>query len=393
MQIPIELPWCAVEYPIHVPLLNVRSAEIGNTPFSLLSKIACIDQSTLLPTVLHLSSSSSYIGSPAFSIRISVATAAMPPKPRQTLKAAPSSTHSATTTSSPPSVPAGTTPRRRRWTFKPASLVLLLLLQPLCLLLGFVLLTEPCLNPSYKNSLWDKRNYLSILTTPGLIPPSEWGERFARAGVKQLFGLGVIQAWFVARLNAYVQAADREHERLVAALKTGEKKEEQKVGSFIRQLESVSLTFLGLAFAWAGVYAMLILLGAPATTQLKATATLAAHLTLILALPILHILGLPPTSSSTPSTTTTTDDSTSTTTIPNATRFYWPLLNLRPNPTFLLPLFYPLLFCIAGTLVGTAALALDWGVAWQTYPFPLLVGSLVGLGVGNFYTIFLVIFG
>ena len=347
----------------------------------------------------------------------------MPPKPRQTIRP-PSSSAPA-----PPStLSVGRAVRRRRWVFSPPSIILLLLLRPICLLIGFVLLTEPCLNPVYTNSLWSKRGYFALLATPGAIPPAEWTDRFSRAGLRALFGVGVIQAWFTARLNAYIQKAQREHGRIVAALKMqrdkGEKTGVQRytaddeegsegkgeVGSFVRQMESVSLTFLALPFVAAAVCTALGLLGAPLKVQ---TAVVAAHLTLLVALPLVHILGLPAledsstttttspstttTSASTPTATTTptTDaaDASSTTLVQNAAQYWQALLTLKPNPTFLLPLYYPSIFCILGAVASSAVLALDWNVAYQTYPFPLLVGALLGLITGDLFTTGVLLFG
>lgn len=330
----------------------------------------------------------------------------MPPKPRNTVPR-------------PPTTPASTIPpsstasparavRRKRWIHSPATLLVLLLLHASCHMLAFVLLTEPCLNPSYTTRLLDKTNYFALLSTPGAIPRREWGERFGRAGVRGLFGVGVVQVWFVARLNAYCQRAEREHRRIVAALQQqrssggrvgvdtrfgGEQQEdEREVGNFIRQLESVSLTLLGLPLVVLAIGAVTVTMGAPLRGYAWQTGILAGHLTLLIALPLIHILGLP--DLSTPTTTPTPQDAaTSTTLLPNTHTHRTALLTLKPNPTFLLPLYYPLIGCAFGTVASTALLALDWDVAWQTYPFPLLVGALAGLVAGDVWTIRIVLFG
>ncbi len=177
----------------------------------------------------------------------------------------------------------------------------------------------------------------------------------------------------------------------------------REVGSFIRQLESVSLTFLGLPFVAVGVGLLCVVMGAP-VSKWKQTATLAFHMTLLIAFPLIHVLGLPDITATTttnnnaaPSqnTTTTTSEeaSTSTTTLLNPSTHWTSLLTLKPNPTFLLPLYHPLIGCFLTTLLSTAILALDWNVSYQTYPFPLLVGSLLGLVLGDMYTIGIILFG
>lgn len=318
-------------------------------------------------------------------------------------------------------------------------MILLLLLQPLCLLVAFILLTEPCLNPNYVNSLRSKFGYLTLLTRPGLIPELEWRARFEKAGWTSLFGIGIIQAWFTARLNGYIQRAEREHGRIVAILKgqrekgvmhvgvpstmmeeeqdegrdhagssvigqgsektlkgeTEGKEEEGKVmevGSFVRQMESVSMTFLGLPILWLFFYLLCILFGSPILTHKTATSILAAHLTLLIGLPLIHILGLP--FPSEPQQDQQSSASSSTTTTVTKTATHWKsLLTLKPNPTFLLPVYYPPIFTFVGTILASAVLALDWNVAYQTYPFPNLVGALLGLVLGDFYTIFVLLFG
>ncbi len=245
-----------------------------------------------------------------------------------------------------------------------ASLVLLLLLQGGCLVVGFVLLTEPCLNAHYKNSLWDKRNYLSLLAKDDV-----GAERFLAAGIKSLFGTLVIQAWFTARLNAYTQGATHHHQQLVEGLK--EKKEKVKVEfqvpSFIRQLEAVSASLLlSLPLTALAIFAVMLVGGAPLTSHWKQSATLATHLALLL-LPTIHIAA-------------------------SNTGFVQKLLGANPSPSFLWPLFYPPLFSIATSLLATATLALDSNSPWQTYPFPLIVASIAGIAAGNGYTIALILF-
>ncbi|CBQ71015.1 conserved hypothetical protein [Sporisorium reilianum SRZ2] len=345
----------------------------------------------------------------------------MAPKPRMTIARPPGparTTPSTTTTTSTPSPSV----RRKRWVHAPATLVVLLMLHAFCHVFAFGLLTEPCLNPGYTSRMRDKLNYLTLLTTEGGIPVGEWRERFTRAGVRALFGVGVIQAWFVARLNAYVLKAHRQHSKLLRMLKaqreTGKTvgvdtrwqeeagEEDEEVGSFVRQLESVSVTFLGLPLVAVVVYGLVVIAGAPAVGNgWKQTAVLAAHLSMLIALPLVHVLGIPDVSltttttgapanaSASSSTTTTTAESSATTTLPNASTHWTSLLTLKPNPTFLLPLYYPLIGCFLGTLASTAVLALDWNVSYQTYPFPLLVGSLLGLVLGDVYTIGIVLFG
>lgn len=366
----------------------------------------------------------------------------MPPKPRQTLarpsqpprpSTNPTSSYPSSASPAPPQV------KRRRWFHSKPTLILLLLLQPSILLFAFILLTEPCLNPSFKPSLWDKRNYLTLLSTPGAIPQGEWKARFRKAGLRALFGSGVVQCWFVARLNGYVQRASLEHERILTALRQGGKVKTDEgnvkgkgvqVGSFIRQLESVSLTLLGLPFIIAAFYLAIVLAGAPLWEDAKATLIVATQLSLLIGLPLVHVLGLPalesdPLSSNTNTTAPTSNtknastiatepaeatksnfysvtsptpasspaSSTSNTSIPNTSRYWISLLTLKPNPTFLLPLYYPFIFTVIGTIASTAVLALDWQVSYQTFPYPLLVGSLLGLAIGNLYTICIVLLG
>ncbi|SJX66042.1 uncharacterized protein SRS1_13483 [Sporisorium reilianum f. sp. reilianum] len=335
----------------------------------------------------------------------------MAPKPRMTIARTPNPARTTPATTTATGTPSPSV-RRKRWVHAPATLVLLLILHAFCHVFAFVLLTEPCLNPGYTSRMRDKLNYFVLLTTEGGIPVGEWRERFTRAGVRAMFGVGVIQAWFVARLNAYVLKAHRQHSKLLRVLRvqreTGktvgvdtrwqeEAGEEEEVGSFVRQLESVSVTFLGLPLVAVVVYALLVIAGAPAVGNAwKQTAVLAAHLSMLIALPLVHVLGIPDVSltpTTTTTTTTPTAESSASTTLPNASTHWTSLLTLKPNPTFLLPLYYPLIGCFLGTLASTAVLALDWNVSYQTYPFPLLVGSLLGLVLGDVYTIGIVLFG
>ncbi|KAF6767436.1 GPI biosynthesis protein Pig-F [Kalmanozyma brasiliensis GHG001] len=337
----------------------------------------------------------------------------MPPKPRNTVpRPPPSSAPSAVTSSTTSNPPApSSSVRRKRWIHAPATLLLLLLLHSGCHILAFILLTEPCLNPSYTTRLLDKVNYFTLLSTPNAIPRGEWGERFTRAGIRGLFGVGVVQVWFVARLNAYCQRAQREHGRIVDALKaqrssggrvgvdTRYEEQEGEVGNFIRQLESVSLTLLGLPLVVVGVGAMVGVMGAPLRGFVWQTGVLASQLTLLIALPLLHILGLPGMTTDNSSNNTTSPSAStipetgSTTSLRNTPTHWTALLTLKPNPTFLLPLYHPLIGCVLGTVASSALLALDWDVAWQTYPFPLLVGSLAGVVLGDVWTIGIVLFG
>lgn len=321
-------------------------------------------------------------------------------KPRNTISRSPNLPNSTRLKNSNPTSKV----RRRRWIYSKPSLILLLILQPALHLFSFVLLTEPCLNPHFTPNLWSKFNYFSLLFTPGLIPQSEWKERFAKAGIRSLFGCGILQVWYVARLNSYFQKAQREHLKIVALLKDGKKMEEAEVSSFIRQLESVSLTLLGLPFVIAIFYSLCVLVGVPLLMDKIATLIVATQLAFLVGLPLVHILGLP--QDSTPTTTTDTKPSNpnppsptnsgsnfySTTSLPSTSKYWTQILSLHPNPSFLLPLYYPPFFVLLGTLISTAVLALDWEVGYQTYPYPLLVGSLVGLVIGNLYTIFVVLF-
>ncbi|KAJ9478715.1 Glycosylphosphatidylinositol anchor biosynthesis protein 11 [Pseudozyma hubeiensis] len=319
----------------------------------------------------------------------------MPPKPRTTIPRPPASSSTITNNnrtpqSNPPTAP---TTKRKRYIHSPLTLITILLLHSALHILAFILLTEPCLNPSYTTRFRDKLDYFSILTAnPSVIPVGEWRERFTSAGIRGLFGVGVVQVWFTARMCGYFERSELVYKKLVRALKeqreAGQKvgvdtrfaqetkadEEEEKVGSFIRQLESVSLTLLATPFLSILVFTLLILLGAP-LTHFRQTSLLSLHLTLLLLLPPLHILGLP---SDKPSSAST----------------HWKsLLTLSPSPPHLLPLFYQPLFSLATTFLATAVLALDWNVSYQTYPFPLLVGSLVGLVVGNLYTVIIIIRG
>ncbi|SNX83566.1 uncharacterized protein MEPE_02273 [Melanopsichium pennsylvanicum] len=350
----------------------------------------------------------------------------MPPKPRQTIKALKPISHADSSSTSSDLGTARATSvvkrgvRRKRWIYSPASLVLLLVLQPVCLMLCFVLLTEPCLNPQYVNTLSSKLNYITLLTTRDAIAEIEWKTRFWNAGLRSLFGIGVIQAWFTARLNSYVQKADREHTRIVNALKfqrekgiknvgldtrmehdqvvSGENGEKEGVGSFVRQLESVGLTFLGLPFVWIGVFGLMVLFGAPIRGGGGGgTGIVAAYLTFLIGLPLVHILGLPldtpPTTTTSSSSSSSSSTTTTTTILPNSTKYWSTLLMLKPNPSFLLPLYYPPILTSMTTLLCSTILALDWGKSYQTYPFPLLVGALVGNCLANFYIVIIVLFG
>ncbi|KIS69764.1 uncharacterized protein UMAG_02286 [Mycosarcoma maydis] len=284
--------------------------------------------------------------------------------------------------------------RRKRWFHAPLTLLTMVVLHSVLHILAFILLTEPCLNPNYSTRLLDKMHYFALLSTRSAIPASEWKARFTSAGFRALFGAGVIQVWFTARLSGYFERAQAQHQRLVAALKlqrdtqntvgidarfeSHEKDEQPRIPSFVRQLESVSLTMLGMPFIAVIIYVLLLVLGAP-LQQYKQTAILASHLTLLIALPLIHLLGLPGLPA---------NDS------PSANPSHWSsLLSLTPNPSFLLPLYYPLISCALVTLLSTSVLALDWNVSYQTYPFPLLVGSLLGLVVGDLYTVALILFG
>ncbi|GAC98779.1 glycosylphosphatidylinositol anchor biosynthesis protein 11 [Pseudozyma hubeiensis SY62] len=320
----------------------------------------------------------------------------MPPKPRTTIPRPPPSSSSTTANRTPQSTqPTAPTTKRKRYIHSPLTLITILLLHSILHILAFILLTEPCLNPSYTTRFRDKLDYFSLLTAnPSAIPVGEWRERFTSAGIRALFGVGVVQVWFTARMCGYFERSELVYGRLVRALKEqreagkkvgvdtrfaqetkADEEEEEKVGSFIRQLESVSLTLLATPFLSILVFTLLILLGAP-LTHFKQTALVSFHLTLLLLLPPLHILGLP---SDNPS---------------SASSNHWKsLLTLSPSPPHLLPLFYQPLFSLATTFLATAVLALDWNVSYQTYPFPLLVGSLIGLVVGNLYTVIIIIRG
>ncbi|PWZ01581.1 hypothetical protein BCV70DRAFT_158273 [Testicularia cyperi] len=276
---------------------------------------------------------------------------------------------------------------------------MLMVLQPACLLLGFVLLTEPCLNPAFKPSLKDKANYLRVLSA---VPKAEWNQRFSKAVSKSLFGTGVVQAWFVARLTAYTQQADIEHKSLLEKVKsrsTGNSAaapanaSKATVGNFIRQLESVSVSMLlSTPIMIALAYLVLIMLGTPVFDHKKQTLVLATHLALLLGLPLAHVLGLPPLPDQLSDKPSSSEETLTPTNL-DTSKLWSAILNLRPRPSYTLALFYPIIFGVVGTLLSAATLTLDWDTPWQTYPFPLLVGSLFGLALGNLYVVVLMLFG
>ncbi|CDW97245.1 hypothetical protein, partial [Sporisorium scitamineum] len=198
-------------------------------------------------------------------------------KPRTTI---PRPSHPNPLTTTITTAGGGSTPstsvRRKRWVYAPATLTLLLLLHAFCHVFAFILLTEPCLNPNYTSRLMDKLNYFALLTTEGAVPRGEWSERFTSAGVRGLFGVGVIQVWFTARFDAYVQKAEQQHSKIVKALRVQrdggrvgvdgrfDTEGEMEVGNFVRQLEGVSVTVLGLPLVVVCVYGLVVVAGAPA---------------------------------------------------------------------------------------------------------------------------------
>lgn len=107
-------------------------------------------------------------------------------------------------------------------------------------------------------------------------------------------------------------------------------------------------------------YVLALFFGAPINDRYRANAILAAYLALLILFPVVHILGTPPSAL--------------------WTRILAAPQLASPRETLVL---VPSLCAVIGTLVGSLALALDWGESWQTYPLPCVYGAVAGLLFGN----------
>lgn len=120
------------------------------------------------------------------------------------------------------------------------------------------------------------------------------------------------------------------------------------------------LTSCASPLLWCASLLVIVLCGAPVEAHFGGTAVLAAYLALLVLFPVVHILGAPPSA-------------------------MWTRVLAAPSlaaPREVLVLL-PAAVSLVGALGGGAALALDWGRAWQTWPLPCVYGAAGGLFVGN----------
>ncbi|PKI85008.1 Glycosylphosphatidylinositol (GPI) anchor assembly protein [Malassezia vespertilionis] len=180
------------------------------------------------------------------------------------------------------------------------------------------------------------------------------GDVLVWESVLALQGVLLTQAWFTLRMSAWHTMAQG-HE-----LRETKSQLHARRMPFHQQLEHMVFSSTSLPILWMAALGGIVLGGAPVHTGYLGTAVLAAYIALLALWPVVHVLGAPPSQE-------------------------WAQLLMAPwsaSPRAVLA-YVPALGTCAGAVLGSAALALDWGRAWQTWPLPSVYGALAGLLVGN----------
>lgn len=172
-----------------------------------------------------------------------------------------------------------------------------------------------------------------------------------------LLGVLVTQAWYAARLGHWWNVAEG-YERGESRTQLSARRQ-----SVQKQVESVALSTMSLPLLWLVALAGVVLTGAPLTEAWIGTAILAAYLALLALLPVVHLMGLPP--------------SATWTRVLSGKRGMGDIL---PREWLVLA---PTLGAILGAFVAAAAEALDWGRTWQAWPVPSVHGAVLGTVAGN----------
>ncbi|WFD41793.1 hypothetical protein MPSI1_000429 [Malassezia psittaci] len=229
-----------------------------------------------------------------------------------------------------------------------------LVLQPLLLLLTFVDFAR--LWPDSADSIVLRVVVgASRILRPGIgrDSPATSAELLREASLS-LQGVYITQAWFCARMASWHSVSE--------AYEAGAKGSEIKAKAHTvgQQLERIVMTTTALPLLILAAYVLVVVFGAPINDRYRASAVLAAYLALLILFPVAHILGTPPSAL--------------------WTRILAAPQLASPRETLVL---VPSLCAVVGTLVGSLALALDWGESWQTYPLPCVYGAVAGLICGN----------
>lgn len=167
----------------------------------------------------------------------------------------------------------------------------------------------------------------------------------------------LVQMWTYARLSAWARVAEgRELGEYGDALK-------KRRLSTREQLEGLVYTTIGFPFLWLVALATLVLAGAPLDGAWRGTATLAAYLLLLSLFPLAHLMGFPPSAA------------------------WYRVLSGDGILSRELLVLVPGACAWLGTWAASAALALDWGRAWQAWPVPSVYGALAGVIIGNYVAV------
>lgn len=165
----------------------------------------------------------------------------------------------------------------------------------------------------------------------------------------------IIQSLVINRLSWWFAVGDRiAKDESISRLRQNE--------GLMKQGENMVLTTIALPVPFLGATLGSILLGAPVSLvpyELLQTVVLGAYITLLALYAPLHILG---------------DD--------------WAawvrlFIQVRPHNARERILQLQSFSVVAGAVLGSAALALDWDRTWQAWPIPPVLGALFGCLIGN----------
>ncbi|KAK0558744.1 Glycosylphosphatidylinositol (GPI) anchor assembly protein [Tilletia horrida] len=210
----------------------------------------------------------------------------------------------------------------------------------------------------------------------------------------------ITQAWLTRAVGKWIATEQRRTRPLLTTTSAKGKNSNRKESNSNNTFEQLALTLLSLPVSTLAMLGLLVaLLGAPIpfTSSASVTATgqvsrgehtlptlaLAFHLALLITLIPAHVLGtdlrrwdevfLPAASPASSSDGNDDNDN-------DAAR-----LKKRADAStaWHAVLFYPAVGALAGALLGSYGLALDWGRPWQIWPVPPLLGSTAGVVLGN----------
>lgn len=236
------------------------------------------------------------------------------------------------------------------------QLLAILLFQPLLLIVTTLYLPQGIFHKDGPPPTLYK-GIITFLNT-GMVPEADRTVQVKALRYRFLLALQfafVVQSLVVNRLAWWFAVGDRiAKDESIAQLRKNE--------GLMKQGENMVLTTIALPVPFLVATVGCVLLGAPVSLvphEMLQTIVLGAYLTLLALYAPLHILG---------------DDWAA-----------WVRLFVQIHPQNAREriLQFQSFSVVAGTILGSAALALDWDRTWQAWPVPPVLGALTGMVVGN----------